>query len=170
MKAIITQGATTTHGGVVSEVFDKFSIDGKKIHLDGMSHYCPLCKKTVSAIGTDSTKIVMGKKMVFEGDKTSCGATFIGNQTLAFSTTGSKALGMDLISSLILNKESHEFAERFLLQSEVTNEPVRNGKYEVYKNGQLVLTGTTDENGMTQLITGTNSEKIDIRIVGKSND
>lgn len=166
MKVMITQGTTTTHGGVVSEVFDKFSIDGKKIHLDGMTHYCPLCKTTVSAIGTDSTKIVMGKKMVFEGDKTSCGATFIGNQTLAFSTTGSKALGMDLISSLILNKENHEFAERFLLQSEVTNEPVRHGKYEVYKNGQLVLTGTTDENGMTELITGTDGEEIEIRIVG----
>lgn len=30
MKVMITQGATTTHGGVVSEVFDKFSIDGKR--------------------------------------------------------------------------------------------------------------------------------------------
>ena len=165
MKAIITQGATTTHGGVVSEVFDKFSIDGKKIHLDGMTHYCPLCKTTVSAIGTDSTKIVMGKKMVFEGDKTSCGATFIGNQTLAFSTTGSKALGLDVISSLILNKESHEFAEQFILRDEVTNEIVSNKAYEVYKNGHLVLSGETDENGMTQLITGLENEEIQIRIL-----
>lgn len=112
----------------------------------------------------------MGKKMVFEGDKTSCGATFIGNQTLAFSTTGSKALGMDLINSLVLNKDSHEFAERFLLQSEKTNEPVRNGNYEVYKNGQLILTGTIDENGMTQPITGKDGEEIEIRIVGDHNE
>ena len=83
MRALITLGAKTTHGGVVSEVLDTFKVDGKALHLDGMKHYCPKCKTTVSAIGTDSTKTVMGKKMIFEGDKASCGATFQANQGLA---------------------------------------------------------------------------------------
>ena len=45
MKEFITKNATTTHGGVVTEVLDTFTIDRKKVHLDGMQHFCPLCKK-----------------------------------------------------------------------------------------------------------------------------
>ena len=41
MKEFITKNATTTHGGVVTEVLDTFTIDGKKVHLDGMQHFCP---------------------------------------------------------------------------------------------------------------------------------
>ncbi|MFU8927484.1 PAAR domain-containing protein [Acinetobacter puyangensis] len=164
-KPMITKGATTTHGGAVSEVLDTFSIDGKKIHLDGMQHYCPLCKKNVSAIGTDNTKNVMGKKMVFEGDKTTCGASFIANQGLAFADTGGAALGKNLLSQLTLNQPSHEFAERFLLRSLTTDEVIHNGEYEIYKNGQLVFKGKTDEEGMTQPISGVENEEIEIRIL-----
>ncbi|MFU8927171.1 PAAR domain-containing protein [Acinetobacter puyangensis] len=169
-KPIITQCATTTHGGVVSEVLDTFTIDGKKIHLDGMQHYCPLCKKNVSAIGTDSTKNVMGKKMVFEDDKTTCGASFIANQGLAFADTGGAALGKDLLSQLTLNQPSHEFAQKFLLRSHTTDEIIRNGEYEVYKNGHLVLKGKTDENGMTQLISTIEDEEIEIRILSEGSN
>lgn len=152
-------------GGTVTEVLGTFTVDGKKIHLDGMKHFCPTCKTMVSAIGTDSTKTVMGKKMIFEGDKTTCGASFIANQGLAFANTGSTAISKEDLTNLTLNHPTHEFSERFLLRSQETNEVVRNGRYEVYKNGHLVITGQTDEEGMTQLITGTEGEELKINIL-----
>lgn len=76
---IITQGATTDHGGTVTECDPAFKIDGKNVHLDGMTHYCPKCDKTVTAIASNPTKKVNGKAIVLEGDKTSCGETFISN-------------------------------------------------------------------------------------------
>ncbi|OUY08250.1 PAAR domain-containing protein [Acinetobacter populi] len=79
-KAIITVGATTTHGGVVTNCCETFSIEGKKVHLEGMTHYCPKCKTTVTAVSGDSSKNVNGKGIIVEGDKTSCGASFIANQ------------------------------------------------------------------------------------------
>lgn len=79
-KAIITQGATTTHGGIVTKCCETFTIFGKKVHLHGMTHYCPKCKTTVIAISASPSKNVNGKGIVIDGDKTSCGASFIANQ------------------------------------------------------------------------------------------
>ena len=170
MKEFITKNATTTHGGVVTEVLDTFTIDGKKVHLDGMQHFCPLCKKMVFALGTDSTKTAMGRKIIFEGNRTSCGASFIANQSLAFADTGGIALGKEFLTQLILDQPTHEFAERFLLRSQNTDEVIRNGEYEIYKNGYLVLRGHTDEDGMTQLISGMENDEIEIHIIDGSDD
>lgn len=126
MRALITLGAKTTHGGVVSEVLDTFKVDGKALHLDGMKHYCPKCKTTVSAIGTDSTKTVMGKKMIFEGDKASCGATFQANQGLAFvgGTLGGGCID-DVIEQPLSNYQP-------LKQQSLTNSLTEDDKYENY--------------------------------------
>lgn len=44
MNALIPLGCKTTHGGTVTEANSSFLVDGKVVHLEGMSHYCPLCK------------------------------------------------------------------------------------------------------------------------------
>lgn len=82
-KPIITLGATTSHGGTVSEVSSDLTIMGKGVHLNGMKHFCPLCKKDSTAIVGNPTKSVMGKGIVVQGDTSTCGATFIANQGTA---------------------------------------------------------------------------------------
>ncbi len=82
MKAAITIGDKTDHGGVVSEVDSTFIIDGKAVHLAGMKHYCPKCKVTTIAIAGSQSMIINGKAIIVAGDKTSCGAKFIASQNL----------------------------------------------------------------------------------------
>lgn len=85
---VITEGATTTHGGNITECVPTFRIHGKGVHADGMSHYCPKCSATVQAIAFNHTKSIHGKAVVLEGDKTTCGASFIASQNVAFIDGG----------------------------------------------------------------------------------
>lgn len=55
------------------------------MHLNGMKHFCPKCKTVVSAIASDQTTVVNGRAVILAGDKTTCGATFLGNQNLVIS-------------------------------------------------------------------------------------
>ena len=84
-KALVTIGSLTTHGGVVSEFENTFIINGIAVHLHGMKHYCPQCHAMVSAVAADQSTVVQGRGIVIAGDKTTCGATFLGNQALVIS-------------------------------------------------------------------------------------
>ena len=84
-KALVNIGSSTTHGGVVSECENTFIINGIAVHLHGMKHYCPKCQAMVSAIAADQSTVVQGRAIVIAGDKTTCGAIFLGNQALVIS-------------------------------------------------------------------------------------
>ncbi|WP_291352201.1 MULTISPECIES: PAAR domain-containing protein [unclassified Acinetobacter] len=84
-QSLITLGSTTSHGGIVSECDPSFIINGIAVHLHGMKHYCPKCKTVVSAIAAVQSTIVKGRGVVIAGDKTNCGAVFLGNQFLVVS-------------------------------------------------------------------------------------
>lgn len=84
-KSLVTLGSSTTHGGIVSECENTFIINEIAVHLHGMKHYCPQCHAVVSAIARDRSTIVKGRGVVIAGDKTTCGATFLGNQFLVIS-------------------------------------------------------------------------------------
>ena len=45
MQAFITKGCFTNHGGKIIEGDDSWLVDGKGVHLEGMGHFCPKCKK-----------------------------------------------------------------------------------------------------------------------------
>ncbi|WP_180059057.1 PAAR domain-containing protein [Acinetobacter sp. YH12128] len=85
MKSLITLGSKTSHGGVVSECEPSFVINGIAVHLNGMKHYCPKCNTAVAAIAADQSTTVKGRGVVVAGDKTTCGATFLPNQSMVGS-------------------------------------------------------------------------------------
>ena len=85
-KALITLGSTTSHGGIITEVDSKLKINGVAVHLEGMSHVCPTCKTTVTEIASGKTPKLNGRTVILQGDKTSCGASFIACQGSATST------------------------------------------------------------------------------------
>jgi uncharacterized Zn-binding protein involved in type VI secretion len=84
-KALVTLGSQTSHGGIVAECENTFTINGIAVHLNGMKHFCPKCKATVAAIASDQTTTVKGRAVVIVGDKTTCGASFMPNQNLVVS-------------------------------------------------------------------------------------
>lgn len=94
MKPLITIGCKTDHGGIVAETDPSFQIEGKPVHLEGMKHFCPKCKKVVSAVSLDKSFLVVGSKtIIMAGDKTTCGATFLPQQSLVVRDAGSGSGG-----------------------------------------------------------------------------
>ena len=85
MIALITLGSNTSHGGIVTECENTFTINGIAVHLNGMKHFCPKCKVMVAAVAADQSTVVQGRAVVIVGDKTTCGATFLANQALVVS-------------------------------------------------------------------------------------
>lgn len=103
MNALITLGCKTTHGGTVTEADSSFLVDGKAVHLEGMSHYCPLCKTTSKAISSGQGFMMVGTKtIIMASDKATCGAVFIPNQNLVLRVSGSGS-GIANIASLLAN-------------------------------------------------------------------
>ena len=99
-KALVTIGSMTNHGGIVSECDTTFIINGIAVHLNGMKHFCPKCKTVVSAIASDQTTIVNGRAVVLAGDKTTCGAIFLGNQHLVIAQPKSSSSTSSVMSKL----------------------------------------------------------------------
>ncbi|WP_394262142.1 PAAR domain-containing protein [Moraxella boevrei] len=168
---IITQGATTDHGGIVEECFETFTIDGKKVHLDGMKHFCPKCNKEVSAIASNHTKTMMGRAWVLEGDKASCGATFIANQSMGFVGKSSKDPSQidtsGLGNNLLENTENHEYGNKFQILDRLTQTPLSNVKYKLVYDSKEIL-GTTDEQGYTKFVSSSQASEVEIFVI--SND
>lgn len=84
-QSLITMGSSTSHGGIISECDPSFVMNGIAVHLHGMKHYCPKCQMVVSAIAAKQSTTVKGRGVVIAGDKTTCGATFLGSQFLVVS-------------------------------------------------------------------------------------
>ena len=103
-KSLVTIGSMTNHGGIVTECDTTFIINGIAVHLNGMKHFCPKCKTVVSAVASDQTTIVNGRAVVLAGDKTTCGATFLGNQNLVVSqpkSSSSANLAMSKLNPIV---------------------------------------------------------------------
>lgn len=89
MKALITTGCKTDHGGIIVIGDSTFLVEGKAVHLEGMEHFCPKCKTTVLAISSGKGFLtVCSKTIIMAGDKASCGAVFLPHQNLVLRMSG----------------------------------------------------------------------------------
>ena len=90
MKALITVGCKTDHGGIISIGDSSFLVEGKAVHLDGMTHFCPKCKVQSRAIASNQGfMIVGGKSIVAVGDTSSCGSRYLKLSDIAVFSSGS---------------------------------------------------------------------------------
>jgi uncharacterized Zn-binding protein involved in type VI secretion len=112
MKALITVGCKTDHGGIIVLGDSSFLVDGKAVHLDGMTHYCPKCKIQSRAIASNQGfMIVGGKSIVAVGDTSTCGSKYLKISDLAVMSNGtgivkSNTSQVSLVNDLIeKNKE-----------------------------------------------------------------
>lgn len=160
MKALITVGCMTDHGGIISIGDSSFLVDGKAVHLDGMTHYCPRCKVQSRAIASNQGfMIVGGKSIVADGDTSSCGSRYMKISSMAVMASGS-GKGASTPSSIIPlqnslvesdQKEIHKI--QFKIVDEDTDELLSDMLYELYskQSGELLVQGYTDKNGMTAI-------------------
>ncbi|MEG0483219.1 MAG: PAAR domain-containing protein [Acinetobacter sp.] len=161
MKALITRGCTTNHGGIIYEADDSFIIQGKAVHLDGMKHFCPQCNVISYAIAANTGFMIVGTRtIVGDGDTSTCGSKYIKNQDLVVRESG-------------VNRETTvNNSNEFLKQDKVFDEQIiaidQNGQYlpnitfyietvegEIYH-------GMTDFEGKTPRITTNSSSELRI--------
>ena len=64
MKALITVGCKTDHGGIIVLGDSSFLVEGKAVHLDGMTHYCPKCRVQSRAIASNQGFMIVGGKSI----------------------------------------------------------------------------------------------------------
>lgn len=168
MKALITVGCKTDHGGIIVLGDSSFTVEGKAVHLDGMTHFCPKCKVQSRAIASNQGFMTVGgKSIVAAGDTSSCGSKYLKISDLAVMSNGaSSPKTVSSNTNSFVSEPKQKYGQRFLLQDEITNEPLANVCYEIHQNGEIIH-GTTDEDGYTQLITSNEIKNIELRIISK---
>ncbi|WP_325780674.1 PAAR domain-containing protein [Acinetobacter vivianii] len=101
MKALITKGCVTDHGGIVQESDNTYLINGIPVHLEGMKHFCPKCQIMVSTQSSSKGFLMSSNRtIIMAGDKATCGATYLPNQSLVVRDAG---VGSSTHSSSVLS-------------------------------------------------------------------
>lgn len=104
MKALITVGCKTDHGGIIVLGDSSFLVEGKAVHLDGMTHYCPKCKVQSRAIASNQGfMIVGGKSIVAVGDTSSCGSKYLKNSDLVVMSNGTDIIKSNMSKVSLFN-------------------------------------------------------------------
>ena len=175
MKPIGVDGSTTSHGGTVKATQSRSSTDGKHWLVEGDGFECPKCKTWSTLIRNNCTVSVNSKKVALVGDLFTCGATLeqaqsrsvVGGSAIGAYQSAQSALG-ETVNNLSANSE-HQYGTRFLLQDELTAEPLAGVCYEIYHNGETIH-GTTDAEGYTSPITGKDADEVELVIISKEHN
>lgn len=122
MKALITKGCMTDHGGIIQEADTTFLVEGIPVHLEGMKHFCPKCKTMVAAQSSGKGFLMSsGRTIIMAGDKATCGATYMPNQSLAVRDAGAgsgagSSAGAAAVSNFINSASAKIFDEQVVAQ------------------------------------------------------
>ena len=172
MKALITVGCKTDHGGIIILGDSSFLVEGKAVHLDGMTHFCPKCKVQSRAIASNQGFMIVGNKsIVAVGDTSTCGSKYLKISDIAvMSNRSSFTKKISSNTNSFVAEPDLKYGQRFLLQDELTGEPLVKVCYEVHKKDGEIIHGTTDEDGLTKFITGDKEEDIKLKVILKDHD
>ncbi|MCK8640640.1 PAAR domain-containing protein [Acinetobacter schindleri] len=109
MKALITVGCKTDHGGIITLGDPSFLVAGKAVHLDGMVHYCPKCNVLSKALASNrGFMVVLGRSIVAVGDRSTCGSKFLKISNLAVMNNGMVSSKSDQSTPYIADKYIEE--------------------------------------------------------------
>lgn len=168
-KGFAIHNAITDHGGVVPSTQMISSQMGNLFVRAGDGHVCPKCRCWSTVIKSHDHVIFDGKPVAYVGDKLSCGATLLPQQSHVVGESGSpySSSSKTTTQNNFVEETKHEYGQRFLLQDELTGEPLATVCYEIHKKNGSIVHGTTDKNGYTDLITSNEMEEIELRIISK---
>ncbi|MDC5642762.1 PAAR domain-containing protein [Acinetobacter baumannii] len=168
-KGFAIHNAITDHGGVIPSTQMRTSQMGNLFVRAGDGHMCPKCRCWSVVIKSHDHIIMDGKPVAYAGDKLSCGATIQPQQSHVVGDSGSPYSRSSENTNTSSFVPTLQYGQRFLLQDELTGEPLSNVCYEIEKSGNIIH-GKTDENGFTDLITSENKEEIQIHIIYEEHD
>lgn len=115
MRALITVGCKTDHGGIITFGDPSFLVEGKAVHLDGMVHYCPKCNVLAKALASNrGFMVVLGRSIVAAGDTSTCGSKFLKTSDLAVMNNGIVSSKIDQLISDTATKYIEEKEEKII--------------------------------------------------------
>lgn len=170
MKPAIVIGNTTNHGGIVSTGDSTYLIDGKAAHVEGMTHFCPKCKVTVTALLSSPLVVINGRAIIVAGDKASCGATFLPSQSLWVRDQGSSSgSGSSTTNDSFVQNTEKENSVFFQFKDPKTGKPLTDFLYELTLPSGEKIQGKTNRAGKTELaVTGVKPEQVKIETLDLS--
>jgi len=170
MKPAIVIGNVTDHGGIVSTGDSTYLIDGKAAHVEGMTHFCPKCKVTVTALSSSPLVVINGRAIIVAGDKASCGATFLPSQNLWVRDQGSSSgSGSASTNDSFVQNTEKENSVVFQFKDPNTGKPLTDFPYELTLPSGEKIQGKTNRAGKTELtVTGIKPEQVKIETLDLS--
>lgn len=170
MKPAIVIGNVTDHGGMVSTGDSTYLIDGKAAHLEGMTHFCPKCKVTVTALSSSPLVVINGRSIIVAGDKASCGATFLPSQSLwVRNQDSSSGSGSSSTNNSFVQNTEKENSVIFQFNDPKTGKPLPDFPYELTLPTGEKIQGKTNNAGKTELtVTGVKPEQVKIETLDLS--
>ncbi|HAV4975556.1 PAAR domain-containing protein [Acinetobacter baumannii] len=170
MKPAIVIGNTTNHGGIVSTGDSTYLINGKAAHVEGMTHFCPKCKVTVTALSSSPLVVINGRAIIVAGDKASCGATFLPSQSLWVRDQGSSSgSGSSSTNDSFVQNSEKENSVVFQFNDPNTGKPLTDFPYELTLPSGEKIQGKTNRAGKTELaVTGVKPEQVKIETLDLS--
>ena len=167
LNAIGTDGCTTTHGGVVKATQFTATHHGKPMLKTGDGFQCPKCETWSTIMQGSGLLSWHGAKVALGGDKFTCGAELVAQQSPATVAKGNISTSVSPSTdeaSTPISSKSFDFDDVYQLLTE-SGEPIRHTKYKIIRADGTEETGITDENGHTMLIpTGNKSEVLSVQI------
>ncbi|WP_269527757.1 PAAR domain-containing protein [Acinetobacter baumannii] len=170
MKSAIVIGNTTNHGGIVSTGDSTYLINGKAAHVEGMTHFCPKCKVTVTALSSSPLVVINGRAIIVAGDKASCGATFLPSQSLwVRDQSSSSGSGSSSTNDSFVQNSEKENSVVFQFNDPNTGKPLTDFPYELTLPSGEKIQGKTNRAGKTELaVTGVKPEQVKIETLDLS--
>ncbi|MDX8255244.1 PAAR domain-containing protein [Acinetobacter pittii] len=170
MKPAIVIGNVTDHGGIVSTGDSTYLIDGKAAHVEGMTHFCPKCKVTVTALSSSPLVVINGRAIIVAGDKASCGATFLPSQSLWVRDQGSSnGAGSSSTNDSFVQNAEKENSVVFQFKDPNTGKPLTDFPYILTLPNGEQIEGKTNKAGKTELtVTGVKPEQVKIETLDLS--
>ena len=105
-KGFAIHNAFTDHGGMIPATQMMSSQQGNLFVRAGDGHFCPKCRCWSTVIKSHDHVIFDGKPVAYVGDKLTCGATIMPQQTHVVGSSGSGSSISTATSSFVNNKQN----------------------------------------------------------------
>lgn len=165
----------TDHGAVISLGDSSFMVDGKAVHLDGMTHFCPTCKVQSKAVASNQGfMMVGGRSIVAVGDKSTCGSKYLKISDLAVMNKGSSSASSPSnsiapLQNNFIENNAKKYGIQFQLKDETTQKVYSEIPYSItFKNTGKIETGWTDEEGKTHIINADSPDEVEFQTIDAS--
>ena len=171
-RMTIVVGDLTSGGGRVITGSSFTAIDGKPVSRVNDQATCPKHKGVFPIVSGDATFIIDGQPVARHGDCLACGCTLISvSQIRVFVDAGtSDGLPADAAAAVASAASAatvgHEsaFDLTFRIEDEATGKPLSGARYRITLDSGKVLEGTTDDEGMTEVIDSNSPELATIEV------